>query len=205
MPKIVDHEQRRREIAQAAVRVVERKGLERATVREIAQEAGYSTGVLAHYFADKRQIMVQAHLTAFAAARARIEAWAEHVDDPVRLLRVALEEAFPLDATRLTEAQVDVTFWATARQDPALLEVRTASHAEAVRFWTGLVQAIADAGLARPGLDVARTGVLTQVVIDGVSAQATLFPGHMTPEAQRRIIDDHLRAVLRDDDTPTGG
>ena len=50
MPIVVDPEERRRDLAEAVWRVVRRDGLERASVREVAREAGVSMGSLRHYF-----------------------------------------------------------------------------------------------------------------------------------------------------------
>ena len=60
MPKIVDHELRRRELAQAALRVIGRAGLEATTTRAVADESGWSTGVLKHYFDDKDHLLHEA-------------------------------------------------------------------------------------------------------------------------------------------------
>jgi AcrR family transcriptional regulator len=57
VPKVVDHELRRRELAQAALRVIGRDGLEAATTRAVAQESGWSTGVLKHYFDGKDRLL----------------------------------------------------------------------------------------------------------------------------------------------------
>jgi len=65
MPKIVDHEERRAEVLEATWRVIATRGLDAATVRQIAKEAGVSSGVLAHYFTDKDDILVQAHRLAY--------------------------------------------------------------------------------------------------------------------------------------------
>ena len=46
MPKIVDHETRREEIAEALWRVVRRDGVRAASVRTIAAEAGWSPGAV---------------------------------------------------------------------------------------------------------------------------------------------------------------
>ena len=59
MPKIVDHDQRRREVLDATWRVIVRSGLDATTMRRIAQEAGYSNGVLAHYFKDKEALVLE--------------------------------------------------------------------------------------------------------------------------------------------------
>ena len=60
MPKIVDHAQRRDQIALVACRVVAAHGFERASMVRIAREAGYTTGMLAHYFDSKQDIIIAA-------------------------------------------------------------------------------------------------------------------------------------------------
>lgn len=63
-------EERRQDILEAAAHVFARKGFEKATTREIAQEASVSEGTIYNYFASKQQLltaladMVQARLTA---------------------------------------------------------------------------------------------------------------------------------------------
>jgi AcrR family transcriptional regulator len=57
VPKVVDHEKRRKEVAEAAWRVIEREGPDGTNMREIAREAGRTTGVVTHYFRDKRELM----------------------------------------------------------------------------------------------------------------------------------------------------
>jgi AcrR family transcriptional regulator len=49
MPKKVDHDKRRADIAVAAFRVIGRKGVAGATIRDIARETGYSVGAIVHY------------------------------------------------------------------------------------------------------------------------------------------------------------
>ena len=58
MPKVVDIEQRRAELTEAAARLIARSGIESATMREVAAEAGWTTGALTHYFADKRELLL---------------------------------------------------------------------------------------------------------------------------------------------------
>src|SRR5438552_9568935 len=60
MPKIVDHEQRRDQIALVACRVVAENGFDQATIVRIAREAGYTTGMVAHYFDTKQDIIIAA-------------------------------------------------------------------------------------------------------------------------------------------------
>jgi AcrR family transcriptional regulator len=57
----VDREtQRRRQIVDAAVGAVTELGVERATYREIARRANCSTGMLSHYYRNKKELMEEA-------------------------------------------------------------------------------------------------------------------------------------------------
>lgn len=58
--KIVDHDQRRDEMAEAAARVIAAEGIESLTTRRLAKELGCSLGVLAHYFPNKEEIVLAA-------------------------------------------------------------------------------------------------------------------------------------------------
>ncbi|MGK5643087.1 TetR/AcrR family transcriptional regulator, partial [Streptomyces sp. URMC 126] len=73
MPKRVDHEERRRLIAEALWRIASSRGLEGASLRDVAAEAGISLGQLQHYFAGKDEMLVFAleHITGLAEARIR--------------------------------------------------------------------------------------------------------------------------------------
>jgi TetR/AcrR family transcriptional repressor of bet genes len=57
MPKQVDHEERRREIATAVLRLVTTRGVEAASLRTVASEAGVSMGAVQHYFTTKDEML----------------------------------------------------------------------------------------------------------------------------------------------------
>lgn len=58
MPKRVDHQQRRREIAEALLRVVGVQGLHGMSLREVASEAGVSLRLVQYYFPSKEQLLL---------------------------------------------------------------------------------------------------------------------------------------------------
>ena len=57
MPKLVDHDQRRREIAAALTRLIVRVGVEGASVRAVAAEAGWSMGAVRYYFGTQEELL----------------------------------------------------------------------------------------------------------------------------------------------------
>src|SRR3954464_14500290 len=98
MPKIVDIAQRRAELTEATARLIARSGIEAATMREIAAEAGWTTGALTHYFADKRELLLATFEASLAARRSR-RAELNDASAGARL-RASLEGALPIDEDR---------------------------------------------------------------------------------------------------------
>ncbi len=58
MPKIVNHEHRRKLIGEAVWRFILKDGMNGATVRNIAKEAGLTLGSLRHYFNFQEELLV---------------------------------------------------------------------------------------------------------------------------------------------------
>ena len=109
MPKIVDHDERRTDVVRAIIKVISESGISGATVRTIAREGGFSSGMIAHYFADKDQMVRYAF--EFVADRIfrRIDARLKDAKGVDRV-RVILEEHVPL-SRQDEETAVAVAFW----------------------------------------------------------------------------------------------
>lgn len=71
MPKRVDHEERRTQIADALIRVVGRQGLHAVGMRDVAAEAGVSLRLVQYYFETKEKLLFYGvqHLTDRFTAR----------------------------------------------------------------------------------------------------------------------------------------
>jgi AcrR family transcriptional regulator len=191
MPKIVDHEERRRELVAAVVRVIKRDGIERCTLRSVARESGYSSGVLAHYFVDKDDLLTAALRLSHERIYARIAEKLEPLAGLAAVREFVLDN-LPLDEERLTETQLELTYWARALGDARVLEVQ---RREAERLRAMLVDVLAE---ARDRGEITATEpvhVLAErllAFIDGVSLHAVLYPERLTAELQEQLLDDEL-------------
>jgi AcrR family transcriptional regulator len=184
VPKIVDHEQRRRELAEAVWRVIRRTGVEGASVRTVAQEAGWSAGALRHYFRTQSELLDFAIELAAERIRQRIGAL-ELADDPRRAVEQLLSELLPLDDERRAENEVWLAFTARALIDPQL-RVRHAEIDDALR--AASLRAVEMLGLPagrEGGLEAERLHAL----LDGLALHGAMRPERLPP---RRIV-----AVLR--------
>jgi AcrR family transcriptional regulator len=190
VPKIVDHALRRDEIAHVACQVVARYGFEQATVARIARAAGYTTGMVAHYYESKQDII----LAALRLILLRIEVRLTHEREggEANLLDV-LSEALAIDAQRFTECAFWMAFWGQVSADKKLKRLNVWVHREYMRLFTRCFAEHWPEWLEWP--QSTRDQVVRSVVtfINGLSASAVTSPGdwpaHLQVEQLRLQLD----------------
>jgi len=188
MPRVVDHDQRRRELALAACDVIARAGLEGATLRDVARQAGCTTGRVSHYFADKQQLLLAALETATQAVEDRIlhRALADPGD-----LRGILTESLPLDEPRRIEWRIWIAFWGAAIGDPDLHR----EHRGRYDTWRdALVTVLAQTPV--PVAARADTAETLMIAVDGIGVHATFDVAHWPPHRQLAHLDQALATAL---------
>ncbi|MCX6522924.1 MAG: TetR family transcriptional regulator C-terminal domain-containing protein [Actinobacteria bacterium] len=187
MPRFVDVEERRVELTDAAARLIARAGIGAATMREVAAEAGLSTGSLTHYFADKRELLL---CTFQASLSGRRSQRAERAPDAASQLRATLEGALPVDDDRRRHWMVTVAFCAQAAGDDELADAQRDAYRE---FRSHVARQVERAGIA----DGDRAVVVAErfiAAVDGVAIQALFDPESWPAERQLAALDDLLRA-----------
>ena len=181
MPKIVDHAQRRDEIAYVACQVVAVYGFEQATVARIARAAGYTTGMVAHYFESKQDIILAA--LRLILLRIEIRLTRERESGEANLLDV-LSEALAIDAQRFTECAFWMAFWGQVSADKKLKRLNVWVHGEYMRLFA---RCFAEHWTEWPGWpQPKRDQVLRSVVtfINGLTASAVTSPGDWPAQKQ---------------------
>jgi TetR/AcrR family transcriptional regulator, transcriptional repressor of bet genes len=132
MPKIVDHEKRRDEIALVACRVVAEGGFDQATIVRIARAAGYTTGMVAHYFDTKQDIIIAALRLMLRRIDERLQrnSATERPD-----LLALLAEMLPIDEERYIECAFWTAFWGQVTADKRLKRINAWVHREYQRLF----------------------------------------------------------------------
>ena len=182
MPKIVDHAQRRDEIALVACRVVAVHGFDGASMVRIAREAGYTTGMLAHYFDSKQDIISAALRLILRRIDERLRRPAQGAAGP-DLLDLLLE-ALPIDAHRRIECAFWITFWGQVTADKRLKRINAWVHREYMRLFE---RCLAGAWAEWPQWSPAtRDQVLRSLVtfINGLTASAVANRSDWPPHKQ---------------------
>jgi AcrR family transcriptional regulator len=192
VPKIVDHDQRRDEIALVACRVVADYGFDQATVVRIAREAGYTTGMVAHYFDTKQDIIIAALRLILRRIDERLTPAAGQARPDLLLL---LTEALPVDEQRYTECAFWIAFWGQVSADKRLKRINAWVHREYMRlFERCLARAWPEWLRWTPAT---RDQVLRSIVtfINGLTAGAVVSRSHWPPEQQVEQLRLHLQLL----------
>jgi TetR/AcrR family transcriptional repressor of bet genes len=185
MPKIVDHARRRDEIALVACKVVADHGFEQATVARIARAAGYTTGMVAHYYDSKQDII----LAALRLILKRIEERLTRERDGDGLRQNAQQiRISAVDRQRFTESAFWLAFWGQMSADPKLKRLNVWVHREYMRLFERCFSEYWPEWKSRPA--AVRDQVLRSVVtcMNGLTAGAVTSPRDWP--AQRQI--EHL-------------
>ena len=194
MPKIVDHAKRREEIALVACQVVADNGFEQATVARFARAAGYTTGMVAHYYDSKQDII----LAALRLMLLRIEERLTRARDGSEAsLLAVLSEALAVDKQRFTECAFWMAFWGQVSADKKLKKLNVWVHREYMRLYERCFSAHWPEWAVLP--QAARDQVLRSVAItmNGLTVSAVTSPRDWPAATQIEHLNFHLDLLRR--------
>lgn len=191
MPKIVDHNDRRTELVATTWRIIARRGISGATMREIAAEAGFANGAVKPYFPTKHDLLRATFEYVFERTNERT-ILATRRRTGVAAIMAFGREVLPLDADRRDEARAVIAFWQEAATDPVL----AAAHTESMALWrdwlAAWIREDVAAGRIRAELDVeVSVGVLLSFLL-GAQIGATLD----ADATQEHLLEIQLEAVV---------
>ena len=193
MPKIVDHQARRQELVQATWTVIARHGLSGATMRQIAEEAGYSNGALARYFPDKASLIGATYALVVERTNRRIEAAVDGLRG-MAAVELICWEILPSDSELVQEARLVVSFWEEALKgtDPGVLAAGRAAQDHWRRLIRLKLGEALDDGELRAGLDLDDSADFLLTQLFGAHITALLDERNFSPDRLRRQLRAHL-------------
>lgn len=181
MPRLVDHDARRGEIAAAACQAIAEHGIDSVKLTDVGRAAGCTTGAITHYFADKNAVLVAALDHASASLNARLQRRLDRAPGDVLAF---LGETLPIGRKARAEIVVWYAFWARALNDRALTQRQRRMH----RRWRDQVMACLEGMVARgeiaPPDDLREQAEGLCAIINGIGLRASLDPGEWPRERQ---------------------
>ncbi|GIM93661.1 hypothetical protein Ato02nite_054540 [Paractinoplanes toevensis] len=189
----MDHEQRRRQIGEALLRIASTRGLQSATMREVAAEAGVSLRLVQYYFHTKEQLLV-------AALAYLAEQLTERVSASIRALGPVtsrtvvygtLTAVLPTDeeSVRLTRAYTG--FYTLVFSEPEMALRHGAVYPDKLESLLAKhIAAAQEAGEIADDVDPALTAAALLALTNGLGS--SVLGGQRDGAAALRILEDQL-------------
>jgi AcrR family transcriptional regulator len=193
MPKVVDHEKQREAVAEATWRVIGRAGLEGATFRTIAGEAGISVGALQHYFPTQDSLFIFCMELINRRSAERIAALEYPHELPfLDHLRNILDELLPIDEERVVAAKVWLAFSTKALYSPELAQLSRQMNDNMRTVYELTLGLLSKFDIAKPDMDFTAEVDRLFALIDGLSLRALIAPHEMSVDRMRTLVYRHL-------------
>lgn len=192
MPKVVDHEQRRRMLAEAVFAVIGERGFEAVSLRDVAAAAGVSMGSVQHYFRTKDDMLLFALAHMRTRVAARLQASLAGLTRPGRrdVIRAAFQVLLPVDEPGRQEARVNLAFVAAATVRPAYADMLRDGYARLLTTSRAQLEEAAADGELAAGLDPHQEAAALYFLAQGLVGP--LLIGLFTPEQAFGILDHQL-------------
>ncbi|WP_029041876.1 TetR/AcrR family transcriptional regulator [Cucumibacter marinus] len=199
MPKIIDHDQRRRDIIEVAKRLILQGGFEAATMRSIAAEAGFANGALKHYFPGKESIIaatfesVLAEMDPRGALKGNDPAPGQ---DPESRLRDSVNTGLPFTDAEINAGRVLLVLWEHAASNPELAELYRQFFARWREMTTRLIADASEAAgkKGETDYDVLSLEILTATI--GANVVNLMHPDRQHVETYRTFTEKFINRVV---------
>jgi AcrR family transcriptional regulator len=189
-------------VVEAVWRIIAIDGLERASLREVADEAGLAVGSVRHYFAGSEELLAFSFATVIDSIVARLESGLTglHSHPPGsregrNAVLTLLGELLPLDEQRAVEACAWMAFRNAARIRPFLAAEADRSHREVAAVMGRVITSLVPAEESEEALVVEAERLLA--TMDGLCMHALLQPGWMTARMCTDVLERHVDGLAR--------
>lgn len=184
---------RTKQVVEAARRCIVEKGIANLSVKDIAREAGVSTGVIYHYFKNKEDIMMRVIVDSFSKSYQEVMNDVEPVADPVEKLMSYVDKA---QATALDNPDFYVVlanYMGQAHSNPEITKTM-------VRFFGSLTKYVGAIAENINDVDKTLVNAIPSVVIAmsiGTGVLSTLDSEKYDPQVIGESFKQLLSLVIR--------
>jgi len=190
VPKRVDHDERKRHIGGALLRIAEERGLQHASMREVAAAAGVSVRLVQYYFRTKDGLLVGAigYLAEQLGERVRTRLLALGAPPPPReFVTETLLAVLPIDPEGVRLTRTWAAFYSLVLAEPELTR-NGATHPDALERLLAAQLRLAD----RPEPELTAAGLLA--LTNGLGS--SILGGQRDGDAAVAVLRHHLDLVF---------
>ena len=185
MPRIVNHDERRAELAEAVWALIRERGLAGVTLRHLSEKSGWSSGAIRHYLPNREAILNFAAGQVSERVERRLRALPLTADPRQNVLRL-LRALLPLDEDSRRWTEVWLAFLGAAMTDPALAEAQGILYRDLNTVFKEVFGELKGLGLL-PQHTPAQAATAAQGLLDGLCLHVLL--GYVTPQEAEDTLE----------------
>jgi len=197
VPKKVDLVERKNEIAEATWRVILKKGIDKASIQSIADEAKISVGLIQHNFSSKEKIMHYAMRLILnrmeERAKERYQTFTGTKEDTLRRLMKFL---IPSNHEEVVEARVWISFLGRSFSDPDLFELQQEMDRYSRKMMQMIIHLMVELGYLKDEGEHSLDLEILYALIDGLVIHALQDLDFYTESKVEQIIYHYLLYTL---------
>lgn len=193
MPITVDHEQRRQKIAGIATDIIANKGLDGVTIRQVAAMAGFSTTIVTHYFATKRELLMYTWRAAASRTRSRVDR--VFSDSPCDI-QGCLEALLPINKAGIRDWKVYFAYWHVASVNSQFAK----EQRYGIKLTRNIIRRVLK-NMVHQDLLASKTDTLViakrlLIYVQGIAIQTMVNRYEWSPKKQRDFLENELGSLL---------
>lgn len=191
MPKVGMKPLRRNQLINATLDSIYENGFADTTVATISKKAGVSSGIIAHYFGSKGDLLEASMRELQKTLGDDISARQQKVDTPIEKIHAIIDGNFDLKQTTSRACQTWLVFWAQALHQPELARLQRVNRIRLrsnLRYWIG--QFLTE---RQQVLNVANG---LAALIDGLWLRGAFEKNGIDPDRSIRICRDYVNQHL---------
>lgn len=194
MPRLIDHDERRQQLAEATWRVITRDGVGRTSVRSVAAESGRSVGSLRHVFSTQSELLVYALQLVVTRATARITALPPQ-EDAVQTVIAVAAQLLPLDSARRAEMEVYQALFVAANADAHLRGPRDEAHREMQSSCHWMIEQLDNGSDLADDADRECEARRLHALIDGLASHLVCQPVDADTDWAYQVLASHIHSL----------
>lgn len=192
MPKIVDHEAKRSDIAQAVEDIIYDEGILSLTMKDVARLLGCSPSVISHYFSNKLDMLIYTH----KRVRRRAEQTLLEGLGAGQDAAACFEAILPTRAAQWRDWHMCFAFWGLAANATYVQKEWTEASSVAHQIFQDIIRHAQALHAIDPALDPVRLATEVQVIVNGIATLVTQSRAEWPRERQVDVFRSMFRRVV---------
>lgn len=191
MPKIINHEEKKKQIVQYAFDSIVENGVKGSTVRQIAKLAQMTPGQIRYYFPNHSELLNAVMSKVEIKVRRRIEALFNSKDlNTTDKAKKVLLTVLPLDQERLADMEV----WMAFRYD--IHEYGQSTLDDGIdQLCHSVLTLLNNDNLLKDNFNIRLNSMKLHALIDGLALHKLLNPNEISNEDIQLIIDEEIERL----------